>query len=239
MKITNEQIIKEWSNVPARILMQFGDKGDFARQEILIPHVFSLLGNIKNKTILDAGGAGGYLSRMMARKGAKVSLLEPAETLMVYAKQKEKEEKLGITFIQKDLSKFRSSQKFDIVLANMVLMDIPDYEEAMQSCIAALKTGGIFIMSITHPCFEMSGKEWRENGAVITKEYFEEYAKKQMIGYSFHRTLSTYLNLLIQSGCRIEEVVEPQLPAKKVGDHKEYAKDVHVPSFIFIKARKV
>lgn len=237
-KITNKAIIQEWSKVPSALLQEFGDKGDFARQQLLTPHIFDLLSDIKGKTILDAGAGTGYLSRMMAKKGAFVTAVEPAEVLIRYALEREEREKLGIEYIQEDLTAFSSQKTFDVVVANMVFMDIPDFKSAMRNCIEVLSKNGTFIFSITHPCFEMSGKEWRKKGYVVVKEYFEEYATKQMFGHAFHRTLSTYINFLIASGCCVEKIIEPRLTQKQVGDHVEYAKDVYVPSFLIVKAKK-
>lgn len=238
-KLTNKAIIEEWSKMPTDIVQEFGDKGDFARQKLLTPNIFHLLGNIRGKKVLDAGAGTGYLSRMMAKKGARVTAVEPAKGLVAYALEKEKAKKLGIVYLQEDLSKYKMSEAFDIVVANMVFMDIPDFEKAMKNCIASLKTDGIFIFSLTHPCFEMSGKEWRKKGFVEVYEYFEEYATKQMFGHLFHRPLSVYMNFLAENGCMIEKFIEPSLTQQEVGDNVEYAKDIHVPSFLIIKARKM
>ena len=53
--------------------------------------------------------------------------LEPATSLFDYAQGREEEEPLGIDYIQADLSTWRDERRFDIVIANMVLMDIPDF----------------------------------------------------------------------------------------------------------------
>lgn len=53
--ITNDQNIQEWSSVKEEIIENFGDEGDFSRQHQLNPAIFSLLGDIKDKSILDAG----------------------------------------------------------------------------------------------------------------------------------------------------------------------------------------
>ncbi|MBA2394746.1 MAG: methyltransferase domain-containing protein [Ktedonobacteraceae bacterium] len=68
------------------------------------PVLFSLLGDVTGKTILDAGCGQGYLCRLLARKGAKVTGIEPAESWFNYALQKEHTEPLGIMYQQEDLS---------------------------------------------------------------------------------------------------------------------------------------
>ena len=81
--------------------------------------------------------------------------------------QRERAEQLGINYLQADLSSLNYLQgNFDYVVANMVFMDIPDYEAAVQNCIAALKRNGGLIFSLLHPCFEESGAEWAKKGYV-------------------------------------------------------------------------
>lgn len=234
--LTNSDSISGWSNVPEDTLKKFGEFGDFGRQHLLNPTLFRLLGDVKEKKILDAGCGQGYLSRLLAKRGAKMTAVEPADSLINYAKKLELTDKLGIDYIQQDLSSCQSTTNdFDIVISNMVFMDIPDYKTAIQNCISALKSGGKFIFSISHPCFfDGTNDDWNNNSCVVTKEYFEEYSTKPTYGYSFHRTLSAYLNFVISQGCVITEIVEPQL-SKEVGeDNPEWSKDVHVPTYFVV-----
>ncbi len=53
--ITNNDIIANWEQATPTEIAQHGDEGDFARKHLLNSAIFSLLGNVQNKTILDAG----------------------------------------------------------------------------------------------------------------------------------------------------------------------------------------
>jgi 2-polyprenyl-3-methyl-5-hydroxy-6-metoxy-1,4-benzoquinol methylase len=131
-EITNTEAIYEWSNAPQESLETFGDEGDFVRQHLLNPALFELLGDVAGKRILDAGCGQGYLSRLLARRRAIVTGVEPAANFYRYAIERERSEQLGISYIQEDLSTLSlASNIFDAVIANMVFMDIPDYETAM------------------------------------------------------------------------------------------------------------
>ena len=237
-KITNDENIQQWSSAPLSVLEDFGEQGDFARQHLLNPALFSLLGDVKDKKILDAGCGQGYLCRLLARKGAKVTGIEPAKDFIQYAIGREKKEKLGIDYIEKDLSEFADREEsFDIVVSNMVFMDIPDYQTAIRNCILSLKMGGSFIFSISHPCF-FPDAEWDKNPVVEIKEYFDEYSEKQNFGYSFHRTLSSYVNFVIEEGCEIKKLVEPKLDEETARLKENYSRQVHVPSFLVVHAVK-
>lgn len=248
--ITNNQNIKAWDEGSGNVIEKFTDEGDFYRQYFLNPALFSLLGDVKGKTILDAGCGQGYLCRKLARMGAKVTGIEPAKGLIDYAIQREKKENLGIAYIQADLSTWEAKETFDIVVSNMVFMDIPDWKGAIKSCITALKPGGLFVFSISHPCFEYVHKDpsdakdfrhvkdWEEEPYIKVEEYFEEHTVRNMIGYSFHHTLSDYINFILDNGCVLKKLLEPQLSKDLVKKYKQHERDFHVPSFLLVKAVK-
>lgn len=239
MPLNNITNIKEWSSVPLNVIEDFGDEGDFSRQHVLNPTLLTLLGDVEGKHILDVGCGNGYLCRKLTKMGALMTGIEPAESLFQYAIGREKKEQLGILYKQQDLSAYSDpSAVYDVVISNMVFMDIPDYESAINNSIKLLKPSGDFIFSISHPCFEESGSEWLKKGFIATKEYFNEYSTKQTYGSSFHRPLSKYLNLLTQNNCSIKHVVEPQLSKEVSEMYPDAARDYHVPSFIFIHAVK-
>jgi hypothetical protein len=101
-----------------------------------------------------------------------------------------------------------------------------------------LREQGSFVFSILHPCFEGSDAQYLAQGNLATAAYFEEYSVRQAFGYLFHRPLSRYLNLVAQSGCRIVEIVEPQLDPGFAALNPIYARNVHVPAFIVVHAVK-
>jgi 2-polyprenyl-3-methyl-5-hydroxy-6-metoxy-1,4-benzoquinol methylase len=235
--ITNQQSIEAWSTAPLALPESFGDEGDFARQYLLNPALFALLGDVAGKHILDAGCGQGYLCRLLARRGAIVTGVEPAQQWYSYAVEREQQQPLGITYLQEDLSSLPDMQdRFDCVVANMVFMDIPDYKAAMHNCIAALKSGGNFIFSLLHPCFEEPASEWVKKGYVEVREYLQEYTAPQNYAYLFHRPLSAYINFIIEEGCILRKMLEPQLSADIALQDNQAERSLHVPHFVVIHA---
>ena len=240
----NYDNIQAWSAYSREIDEAVGDEGDPARRYILNPVFFTLVGDIAGSTILDAGCGTGYLCRLFARRGAQMTGIEPAASLFAYAVEHEQAEPLGIHYIQQDLSTFTSDDTaFDIVVANMVFMDIPDYQSAMQNCIAALRSGGRFIFSLLHPCFDEVdrpdfAKGYKAKGYIRVDEYLHEFVVQQIVGYYVHRPLSAYLNLIIEAGCTIHKVIEPTLTPEGIAALGEQNRNMHIPNFIVISARK-
>ncbi|NJO83476.1 MAG: class I SAM-dependent methyltransferase [Blastochloris sp.] len=164
--------------------------------------------------------------------------------MFAYATTREQADPLGVHYIQHDLSTFSShTAAFDIVVANMVFMDIPAYQSAMQNCMAVLRSGGQFIFSLLHPCFDEVDhpdvpKGYRTKGYIRVEEYLQEFVVQQKVGYYIHRPLSAYLNLVIEGGCTIRRVVEPTLTAEGVAALGVDNRNQHVPDFIVIQAEK-
>lgn len=236
-ELTNADVIKSWSEYPQDQIEGFGDEGDLIRKYLLNPTIFAMLGDVKDKRILDAGCGQGYLCRLLARKGANVTGVEPSEAFYRYAVQREESELLGIRYVQADLSTWTSRDTFDYVIANMVLMDIPDYKSALQHCVEALTSRGGFIFSILHPCFDDGGSAWKETGCIEVRDYFRERAIKQTYGHFIHRPLSTYLSSVIDAGCTITRVIEPQLEqsiAERYGAGRYWL----VPGYLIIFATR-
>ncbi|MGE5334232.1 MAG: class I SAM-dependent methyltransferase [Nitrososphaerota archaeon] len=238
MRLTNDEAIRAWSQFSQEDAANFGEEGDLARRLLLNPAIFGLLGEVAGKVILDAGCGQGYLCRLLSKRGASITGIEPAEGWYTFAAQREQAEALGIRYLQEDLSLWRPEpDTFDGVIANMVLMDIPDYLPALGACVASLKPAGRLILSILHPCFEEPGATWSEKGYVETRDYFEERAVSQSVGHYIHRPLSAYLNSVIQAGCRLDSVLEPRLDEASARQYhaERYA---HVPGYLLISATK-
>ncbi len=235
--LDNRAVIAAWAAATDH-LDDFGEEGDFTRQHLLNPAIFTLLGSVKGRAILDAGCGQGYLCRLLARRGARVTGVEPATPWYQTAVERERHDPLGITYLQADLSTLEAPGRFDAVVANMVLMDIPAYEAAIHRCVAALVPGGDFIFSLSHPCFEEPSAAWAGKGHVAVSEYLAEYTIPQTFSPRFHRSLSRYLDHVLDAGCRLRRIVEPSLDEEWARLGPAYERNVHVPSVIVVHATK-
>lgn len=240
-KITNADAIRAWEAGADRV-DDVDDEGDGARRWLLNPTISALLGEVSGKCILDAGCGQGYLSRLLARRGALMTGVEPSTPWYAAAMACEEADPLGIPYLQADLSTLAIMHPqllgaFDGVVANMVLIDIPDYEAAIASCAAALVPGGSFICTLQHPCFEESGAAWPQKGYVEIREYLLPYMRPQAISYLFHRPLSAYINTLLDTGFTLRRMIEPQLSEEGA---RELAndRDCHVASFVTLRLGK-
>lgn len=207
----NATAIARWSGLPPSVLDAHQVDGDFPKRHLLNDHVLGLLGEVDGRRVLDAGAGEGYFSRILARAGARVTSVEPAQGLVDRIRELERREPLGLEIHQADLVEYRAEEPFDAVICNMVLHAIPNWRPALAACVAALKPGGRLVISVVHPAFEGLWTTWRQHGDYRLTRYLSEYEIEAEHASDFHRPLSTYLNAIIESGCRLTTIIEPGL----------------------------
>ncbi|GIF96338.1 class I SAM-dependent methyltransferase [Catellatospora citrea] len=236
---TNDAAIRRWGAMPRVVLETMEQDGDFAKRHLVNPVLLRMLGDVRGRRVLDAGSGNGYLSRMLAERGAQVVGVEPGQALFDFAVEKETEQPRGIRYVQADLCDLPDLGSFDAVVASMVLPAIPDWAPAMRACVSALAPGGLFVFTVNHPCFEQLWPSWREHGEYRTRRYLAEYEIEGPHGVDFHRPLSTYLNELAGLGCRLREIAEPGLdPAVAEVGPEGIDAYVHLPNFLLVAAER-
>jgi SAM-dependent methyltransferase len=237
---TNDEVIRKWGAMPRVVLEETEHDGDFAKRHLVNPTLLRMLGDVRGRRVLDAGCGNGYLSRMLAERGAQVVGVEPGQVLFDFAVEKEAQRPRGIRYVQADLCDLPDlGGPFDAVVASMVLPVVPDWARAMRACVEALSPGGVFVFTVNHPCFEQLWSTWWEHGEYRTREYLVEYEIGGRHGVDFHRPLSMYLNELVGLGCRLREVAEPGLdPAVVATGPDGIEAYVYLPNFLLVAAER-
>ncbi|AKB37524.1 Methyltransferase type 11 [Methanosarcina siciliae C2J] len=120
---------------------------------IYLAAVKELLGDVAGKHVLDAGCGDGFFSSELARKGAIVTAIDNSYMMLNIAKRKHFHSNLQYHKMDLTGKLTFENEFFDIVVANMLMMDIPDIESFIFEAARVLKKPGYFIFSITHPLF--------------------------------------------------------------------------------------
>jgi 2-polyprenyl-3-methyl-5-hydroxy-6-metoxy-1,4-benzoquinol methylase len=257
-----ESVTKCW-NMNADSWSRQVRKGlDGYRELLNNPNIFEFIGNLEKKIVLDAGCGEGYNTRILAKKGVKVTGVDVCEKLIDLAKELEEKEKLGIAYhiaSLSDLSIFED-ESFDAVVSFMVMMDVSNYEKSLSEINRVLKNNGDLFFSITHPCFTTKGLSWLkdENGnfsKATVSDYFnkEPFVDQWRFGSDqsnlaeepfkllcFPRTLSDYINGIIESGFTLKRVLEPR-PSENDCKNRSWLRRwrEHAALFIYFHAKKI
>ncbi len=235
---------------------------DVYRDYINTPGFLKMLPKVKGLKGLDVGCGEGHNTRLVAKRGAKMKAVDIARNFILAARGSEKGKPLGINYCVASGHKlpFRKAE-FDFVVSFMALMDMGDHARVLRQVHRVLKPGGFFQFSIIHPCFappyhkllrDKKGMEY----AIEVGRYFEEidgYVEEWIFSMSteeekkkypkfkvpyFHRTLSTWLNMLIDGGFVIERVGEPYADKKTIKKCSD-VRDTRVGAyFLHVRCRK-
>lgn len=230
---------------------EFISQGDVFRKNLLDKAILDLLGNIRERNILDAGCGQGYFSKILNDSGAKTIGIDESEKLISIARSKNKENK-SLEFIRHNLKNDLpfDDHKFDAVLCNMVLMDIDPIDGVIKEFSRVLKNNGELIFSIIHPIFSSgkTGKTFLEKIFIKTPHYkINSYKtpEKKIWHFShlpgktniYHRPIEYYAKQLNKNSFLIKEILEPTFDREFVDHENNFIKlCAEIPLFLLVKA---
>jgi len=206
---------------------------DIYRDYLNTPAFLAMLPDVSGLRGLDIGCGEGHNTRLLAARGADMTGVDISPKFLQYAWEKEPERQLGIRYLTASGSALPfADESFHFAAAFMSLMDMANHDEAVREAYRVLKPRGFFQFSITHPCFNTPRFKnvYDESGARVAVEcgdYFNqqpgrieewifgsapEELKRTLPRFRvprFCRTLSSWMNLLIDAGFVIERIEEP------------------------------
>jgi ubiquinone/menaquinone biosynthesis C-methylase UbiE len=134
------------------IAENYTEKEAVIKKYVLVPSFLNFLGKVKGKKVLDLACGGGYLTRKIREKGARVVGCDISRKMIEVAKKNEMMNKMGIDYFVADASKLGKIDNFDVVTAGFLLHYSPDKETLSKMCrniYRNLKEDGRFV-AINH-----------------------------------------------------------------------------------------
>ena len=254
-----DRIREQWEINAESFTDLIAGSGTPHHRHILNPCVEELLGDVKDKKLLDAGCGEGYLARYYAKKGAFVIAVDLSDRLIETSKKLTEKEGVTVEYKVADICHLNSipDDEFDIILSNLVLLNIPCLDNSFREFHRVLRKGGYLVFSIVHPAFDFYGEgSWelgeknpdtgRRKGVYFKvdkyydeKEFQRYWATRKGDKFPaaisfFHRTLATYLNALITSGFNLLAFREPQ----PIIEDSFFEREKRIPFFVVCKAEK-
>lgn len=214
----------------------------------------ALLGDVAGQRICDLACGQGRVARHLADLGARVVGIDLSAKLLAIARRHGQEQPRGIEYVRADASDLDTGALgvFDGVVCFMALMDIPDLNSTLCGVVEMLRPGGWFAFVILYPCFHtaLSGEIETPEGVVRTiGRYFQEghwrsdsrTGPPRKVG-DYHRTLSTYVNAIIDAGLPVTRLSEPRV-ALAVPDSPAFSGSsrsvwAEVPAILVAQCRK-
>ena len=214
-----------------------------------MPTTLRLIGNVREKKILDLGCGPGLYANVLKRKGARVKGIDNSKKFIEIAGK----EVPNIDFVLGDISKKLpyKNNEFDIVLSALVLGHLASWDNVLKEVRRVLKKNGLFVFSIKNPIIQCERKiKWKGRRFRVIKDYFKEgwrtadwavHGKKfkSVLIAHHHKKYSTIIRNLVKNGFEIVdyEDTKPLAKAKKIFP-KQYNKTINRPHFCVWKVKK-
>jgi SAM-dependent methyltransferase len=209
-------------------------QGWFYNEMLEMPSVIELLGNVKGKKILDLGCGTGIYAKLLTKRGAIVKGFDISPEMIKIAKQ----ENPGLDLKIGSAYDIPFDEKFDIVLASLVVHYIEDWDKMFSEIKRVLKNNGLFIFSTGNPVSEFPERVNVGKKTIKTiGDYFKEGRKyavwkningKNLKVFSYHITYETLIKRILKNGFEIIDYKDtfPLKKSKKLfpGDYNEWSK---------------
>jgi len=196
---------------------------DTYHAKVVSPNLLRLIGEVKNKKVLDIACGQGYFSEILNKAGADVTAFDMGENLIKIAKEKNKDINYFVADAE-DFVKNLNGEKFDVAICVLAIQNIENIKKVFESVKEILNDGGKFYLVLNHPAFRIPKQSsWGEDAKEkvqyrrIDKYMSEEKIKMDMTPgrnilkeytYSYHRPLQYYFKLITNLGLSVTRLEE-------------------------------
>lgn len=207
----------------------------------------AMLPDFEGKRVLDLGCGFGWHCQYAIEQGAsQVIGIDISEQMLAVAKEKTDRR---ISYMRMPIEDASFDEKsFDVVISSLAFHYIESFSQLVDKAAHCLVSGGDFVFSVEHPIFTASGtQDWYydEKGNILhfpVDHYFHEgrrttsFLGEEVLKY--HKTLTTYLNGLIQGGFELTGIVEPQPSEHLLDTVAGMRNELRRPMMLIIAAKK-
>lgn len=206
------------------------------------PAIRSMLPDLRGSRVVDLGCGFGWFCRWAREAGAASVLgLDVSENMLARARETTRDP--AIVYERADLERLAlPSGSFDLVYSSLTLHYLENLKALFAEAHRALVPGGHLVFSVEHPIYTAPGQPgWSRDRTWPLDRYLEEgprstdWLAKGVIKQ--HRTIGTYLNLLLEPGFTLLRVEEWGPTDAQIAAHPEWANERQRPPFLLVAAR--
>lgn len=215
------EVAREWDAISSVRSQQLAAGIDPSYDSVLVPTVRELLGLVpSHASLLDVGCGTGVLTSLLATEARRTVAVDPSHGSIAAAQRRVEmdglEDKVDCFALSMEEYADSATEKFDLVVANMTLMDAPDLKALLRAVSHLAKEGATFVWTVTHPWF------WPYYRGYEREPWFR-YDREQFIEGEFkisndstgltsthvHRPLHQYVHELAGAGFIVDAMKEP------------------------------
>lgn len=207
-----------------------------------------MLPDFQGKRVLDLGCGFGWHCKYAADNGASYVLgTDISEKMIEKARRINDSPAVEYDVVSIEDYTYPESE-FDIVISSLAFHYVASFGDVAAKIFRTLRPGGVFVFSVEHPVFTAYGtQDWIYDAAGQplhwpVDRYFSEGVRDAVfLGEKvtkYHKTLTTYINTLLKSGFRIDEVVEPEPSQEALESYAGMKDELRRPIFLIVSAHK-
>jgi len=211
------------------------------------PALRGLLPNLSGLKVLDLGCGFGWFCRWARQQGAVDVLgIDVSEKMLARARAAIADP--AITYIRADLEQLELQPGwFDVVYSSLAFHYVENLSGLLSQAYRSLVPGGHLVFSVEHPIFtapsepswslDAAGRKiWPVDGYLDEGPRSTNWLAKGVIKQ--HRTLATYINMLIRSGFVISHVEEWGPTEEQIAAQPNWADERQRPPFLLVSATR-
>lgn len=211
------------------------------------PALRGLLPELSRRSVLDLGCGYGWFCRWARQQGAASVLgIDVSEKMLARAAADTQDS--AIVYRRADLETIDLPRAaFDIVYSSLTLHYIESLERLLREVHASLRLGGRFVFSAEHPIYtaplqpkwlvDADGrKSWPVDHYLEEGRRTRDWLAPGVVKY--HRTLGTYVNLLIALGFTLTHLEEWRPTDAQIAAQPSLDEERHRPMFVLIAAQR-
>ena len=180
-----------------------------------------LLGDVKDRRVLEIGAGAGQCGRWLVAQGAEVTALELSWRQLQHSRRIDANTDTALPAVQADAQLLPfADDAFDVVCsAYGALPFVADAEGALRGIARVLRPGGRLVFSVTHPIRWCFLDDPAEPGLAAVHSYFDRnaYVEEDEDGgvtyVEHHRTVGDWVRAIAKAGLRLDDLTEPEWPA--------------------------
>jgi ubiquinone/menaquinone biosynthesis C-methylase UbiE len=211
------------------------------------PVLRALLPDLRGRRVLDLGCGFGWFCRWAReRRAVHIEGIDVSERMLARARAATAD--ATIIYVRADLERLAlRASSFDVVYSSLALHYIVDLERLLAEVHQTLVIGGSLVFSVEHPIMtapalpgwstDGAGRRvWPVTGYLDEGPRSTDWLTKGVIKQ--HRTLATYVNLLLRLGFALTHVEEWGPSTQQILERPQLAHEHERPPFLLVAARR-
>jgi SAM-dependent methyltransferase len=204
-----------WNESAAAWLVEMGNDGDYGRKFVLDAPMLERISPRGFRNALDIGCGEGRFCRLMQNHGIATVGIDPTPALLDRAMELDPK---GDYRLGRAEELDMAAGSFDLVVSYLSLIDIPDAARAVAMMVDALRPGGTLLVANLTSFFTAGMPDgWVANEHGDTRYAIDAYLEERVVWaewrgirvQNWHRPLSTYMTLFLESGLLLRHFSEP------------------------------